>query len=193
MRYAFLAIALSFVLVTVSHAVMYRWVDKDGVLHVTDDEFKVPAEYRKNMTVIEEAEPKPPLVQAPAEIVPPLRNKADEEYIYGDHTLQWWRSEIKRRKDDMAKSEKDYGARKQFIEVFEKGRNMGQIYEQSEVDIYNKYKKEIPEIKNLSKNSLKNSKTLKTRPAGPGTKERQGIAHGFFSKSSLRISANRPV
>ena len=175
MRYAFLAIALSFVLVTVSHAVMYRWVDKDGVLHVTDDEFKVPAEYRKNMTVIEEAEPKPPLVQAPAEIVPPLRNKADEEYIYGDHTLQWWRSEIKRRKDDMAKSEKDYGARKQFIEVFEKGRNMGQIYEQSEVDIYNKYKKEIPEIKKLIKKLAEELEDIKdkARRAGVPKKDRE--------------------
>lgn len=174
MRYAFLAIALLFVLVTASHAVMYRWVDKDGVLHVTDDEFKVPAEYRKNMIVIEEAEPKPPSVQAPVEVVPSPRNKADEE-IYGDRALQWWRSEIKRRKDDMARSEKDYGARKQFVEVFEKGRNMGQIYEQSEVDIYNKYKKEIPEIKKLVKKLAEELEDIKdkARRAGVPKKDRE--------------------
>ena len=175
MRYAFLAVAFLFVFATASHAVMYRWVDKDGVLHVTDDEFKVPVEYRKKMTVIEESDPKPPSVQAPAEIVPPLRNKAGEEELYGGHTLQWWRSEIKRRKDDMAKSEKDYGARKQFIEVFEKGRNMGQIYEQSEVDVYNKYKKEIPEIEKLIKKLAQDLEDIKdkARRAGVPKKDRE--------------------
>lgn len=174
MRHVFLAIALSFALVTVSHAVMYRWVDKDGVLHVTDDEFKVPAEYRKNMIIIEESEPKPPSVQAPVEPIPSPRNKAEEE-LYGDHTLQWWRSEIKRRRDDMARSEKDYGARKQFVEVFEKGRNMGQIYEQSEVDIYNKYKKEIPEIENLIKKLAEELEDIKdkARRAGVPKKDRE--------------------
>ena len=175
MRYVFLAIALSFALVTVSHAVMYRWVDKDGVLHVTDDEFKVPAEYRKNMIAIEEAEPKPPSVQAPVEPIPSPRNKAAEEELYGDRTLQGWKSEIKRRKDDMAKSEKDYGARKQFAEVFEKGRSMGQIYEQSEVDIYNKYKKEIPEIERLIKKLAEELEEIKdkARRAGVPKKDRE--------------------
>ena len=53
MRYVFLAIALSFALVTVSHAVMYRWVDKDGVLHVTDDEVQGPGAYPegKNLNI----------------------------------------------------------------------------------------------------------------------------------------------
>ena len=77
MRYAFLAAMFLFVFGTVSNAAIYRWTDKDGVLHVTDDELNIPDKYRKGMTIIEESEPSP--VQPQVETVPERRYQTDDE------------------------------------------------------------------------------------------------------------------
>ncbi|MFZ3073098.1 MAG: DUF4124 domain-containing protein [Thermodesulfobacteriota bacterium] len=174
MRYAFLAAVFLFALAAVSHAAIYRWMDKVGVLHVTDDEFKVPAEYRKNMTVIEETEILP-AAQTPVETAPTMQNQAAEEELYGGRTLQWWKAEIKRRKDDMARNEQERNTKKQFIEVFEKGFITGQVYEQSEVDTYRKYKNEIPELEKLNKKLAEELEDIKDRArrAGVSKKDRE--------------------
>ncbi|MBI5598214.1 MAG: DUF4124 domain-containing protein [Deltaproteobacteria bacterium] len=136
-------------LLSASHAsaAIYQWTDGKGVLHMTDDEEKVPPEYRGKAAVIELEQGRPAAAPPPVPAVRPLSEKKDEkEELYGDHPLSWWRSAIGKQKNDLDSAEREYYQKKQFVEIFENGRRLGQTYDPDTVGLYTNHKKDLPDV-----------------------------------------------
>lgn len=125
---------------------IYHWTDDKGVLHLTDDIRNVPEEYREKAGVIktkpaEEGPVVEPLPPPPAVTEPLVEEEAQE--LYGGQTLQWWKLQFHILKREIETVETDYFEKKRFVEVYEKGRRFGQIFETNELYLYERYKREI--------------------------------------------------
>ena len=127
----------------VSCAELYQWTDKDGVLHITDDLGKVPEDKRWKVKKFETtpAVKEAPESAVPAEVVVPEEHKGD---LYGDETLEWWVNTFKKKNDEAQAVEGRLAARKQFIDVFEGGRRLGQVYAEEDVKKYQGFKEGLP-------------------------------------------------
>jgi len=130
-------------------AAIYRWTDDKGTVHATDAMEKIPPEYKDRVKVIgTEERPEALPRQKPAESPEkePGKEPGEEDELYGDQPLSWWRAGFYRKKKEIENAEGEYGDKKQFVEVFEKGRRFGQVFEDGEIETYNRYKKDLPEI-----------------------------------------------
>src|SRR4030042_5093114 len=94
MKKLFILLILLLFAVPVDAATIYKWVDKEGGVHFTDDPSKVPPSYQNRVEteerkdVKEEVTPRPP--QAATRQAEPEEIKKD---IYGrDET--WWRETV---------------------------------------------------------------------------------------------------
>lgn len=122
---------------------LYQWQDREGVIHITDDLQKVPEEFRGKVKVFKEETPKP---AAPApEAAEPERPATEErgEALYGEQTLEWWRQNIMKKRDEIQMLESSVTAKTQYIDIFEAGRRFGQTFGTTEVDTYNRYRQEL--------------------------------------------------
>ena len=124
-------------------AEIYHWTDEDGVLHITDDLGKVPEEQRGKVNVFEtKPDREGPPEEGPVVEPPPA---VEVEELYDGMPLSWWKKQFKERRESIAGVEGAYTKKKQFVEVFEAGRRFGQVYEERDIETYERYKKEIPE------------------------------------------------
>ncbi|MBI5642028.1 MAG: DUF4124 domain-containing protein [Deltaproteobacteria bacterium] len=124
-------------------AALYQWQDREGVIHITDRAEKVPERYRKQAKVIETTPPKETeKTETILKTEPPPAKDSGEE-IFGDHTLEWWRQSLSKKRTELSSLEQSILAKKQYIDVFESGRRFGQIFSTSEVETYERYKKEV--------------------------------------------------
>lgn len=122
---------------------IYKWTDEEGVLHITDDLGKVPEEYRGNVDV---TETKPPREVPPEEgpvVEPPPAVEVKE--LFGGVPLSWWKKQFKEIRESIAEVEGAHAKKKQFVQVYESGSKYGLLYEKSDFETYERYKKEIPE------------------------------------------------
>lgn len=151
-----IAIALTLSLATsVALADIYYWTDEDGVLNVTDDPDKVPFERRDSMKVLEttpyKVKPATPAdrvdrTTAPDRERPGVKpGKAREEELFGDHPVQWWDRRFTTLSERIGETQSMIDRKKEYVSVFERGRGLGQIYEQTEIDTYNRFKSELDE------------------------------------------------
>lgn len=130
---------------TVALADLYQWQDKEGVIHITDSLEKVPDAYRDKVKVYESAPPATgekkaaPAPETAAPAPPP------EVELYGDHTLEWWRQTFIRKGDEAQMMESNVTVKRQFIDMYERGRSFGQTFDTNEVQTYSRYKKELPD------------------------------------------------
>ena len=143
------AFVLFFILFS-SNAVadLYQWQDEKGDIHIVDDMLLVPARYRNKVKVLKEK---------PAGEIPPSQQKLDEEDVpqqppveeeeelYGDRPLRWWQTEFNIRKERTLELEKAIAEQKRYISIFEKGRGIGQIYSREDIEMYENYKKGLPD------------------------------------------------
>jgi hypothetical protein len=125
---------------------IYHWTDDKGVLHLTDDIRNVPEEYREKAGVIKtkparEGPVVEPLPPPPAVTEPLVEEEAQE--LYGGQTLQWWKLQFHILKKEIETVEAHYFEKRRFVEVYEKGRRFGQIFETGELYLYERYKREI--------------------------------------------------
>lgn len=67
----------------------YKWIDEEGVIHLTGDFQKIPESYRSQA---EKVEPPPPS-RAPSMPAPSLPPK--EEVDSQGHGKEWWRNRVK--------------------------------------------------------------------------------------------------
>jgi hypothetical protein len=120
----------------------YHWTDEKGVLHITDGIKNVPEEFREKAGVIktEPAEEELVVEPPPPEIAEPPE---EGEKLYDGETLQWWEIQFHTVKKMMETVEADYFHKKRFVEVYEKGRRFGQIFETNELYLYERYKREV--------------------------------------------------
>lgn len=124
-------------------AEIYHWTDEEGVLHITDDLGKVPEEYRPKAKVFKTrpAEEFPAVEPAP----PPAAPGLEVEELYDGQPLDWWEEQFGKIEKRIAELEGAYNKKRQFVDVFEGGRRFGQVFEESDIETYQRYKKEIPE------------------------------------------------
>jgi hypothetical protein len=143
LQFIFIAVLLS---LSPAFADIYHWTDEKGVLHITDDKQNVPEEFRDEVNVIKTLPEEEPVVEPPAPPAPPVTPgpPGEEEELYGGQTLQWWNLQFHNLKKRIETVETDFYQKKRFIEVFERGRRYGQIFETNEIYLYERYKKEIP-------------------------------------------------
>jgi len=97
---------------------IYKWVDKDGVMHFTDDYSKVPPQYRDQVKIEEKKdvkEEKPPLeVREPSK--EPEERKKD---IYGQDE-NYWRERVRPWKMRLKEAQANYEiANKKYMEKSE--------------------------------------------------------------------------
>lgn len=122
---------------------LYQWSDRDGNVHITDDLLNVPQEYRGKVrlfesTHIEEDSPK----QHKLDISPaPVRSG---EELFGDKPLSWWQWMLDAKRREVANAEQLVAERTRYIDVFEKGRRVGQRFTTEEFEAYKNYKEDLP-------------------------------------------------
>ena len=104
---------------------LYQWSDRDGNVHITDDLLNVPQEYRDKVRVfesthIEEDSPK----QHKLDVSPAPVRRGEE--LFGDKPLSWWQWMLDTKRREVANAEQLVAERTRYIDVFEKGRRLGQ-------------------------------------------------------------------
>jgi hypothetical protein len=94
------------IMVGAAHAATYEWVDKQGVMHFTDDPDKIPFKYRNkarqlDLTPVPGEKEQPPAQPQPrpADETGPAVDKAKS--LYGGHNETWWRASFKARRDEV--------------------------------------------------------------------------------------------
>lgn len=119
----------------------YKWVDEDGVLHITDDPNRVPREKRGR---VEEVSPEEfPHVgeEGPPSPGPVMEERAEPEVeLYGGQTLEWWKERLNALRRDIDELGSEIGRKEDFVNVFERGRRFGQIFTEEQVETYQNYK-----------------------------------------------------
>jgi hypothetical protein len=142
----FLPFIISVFLLTAPAALadIYHWTDDEGVLHITSDLNKVPERYRGKVTVIEsEPEEEGPLVE-PTPPAPEKKPQREGEELFGGLPLSWWQKQFIKMYGEISKAEAGYNRKKQYVDVFEKGRRFGQVFDDEEIESYERFKKELP-------------------------------------------------
>ena len=127
---------------------LYQWQDEKGDIHVVDDMLLVPARYRNKVKVLKEkpaGEIPPSQQKLDEEELPPQPPVEEEEELYGDRPLRWWQTEFNIRKERTLELEKAIAEQKRYISIFEKGRGIGQIYSREDIEMYENYKKGLPD------------------------------------------------
>ncbi len=125
------------------YADLYKWEDAKGVLHITDDMGKVPEHKRHGVKVFKiKPQHKRRLENVPI-YIPPTRVIKKAPKLYGEHTLDWWKAAFDNLHNEIDALKDGIDKKRQFIVVFEGGRRFGQMFGESEVANYKRYKKEI--------------------------------------------------
>ena len=139
-----------------ANAAIYRWIDKDGIVHYVDDLHKVPQEERHQLGLdLEELEreaelirkrgiqPAPSVPDAPAKATVPAKERDPGAELFGDKTLEWWTRTFSRIRRERSELTKAIASKEEFITVYDGGRGFGKIYTQKSTDRYNRYKEEL--------------------------------------------------
>lgn len=146
MRIKFLISALILIFFApLAHADLYEWVDEEGIIHITDQIEKVPPEYKAKLKVHKSTPASEPERVEESAQRPAMPEGERGEELYGDHTLNWWKEEFARKKDEVQSLEAGVTSKRQYVQIFESGRRFGQVYGTTEIATYKTYKKELPE------------------------------------------------
>jgi len=159
--------------VPVDAATVYKWVDKEGGVHFTDDPSKVPPSYRNRVEteerkdVKEEVTPRPP--QAATRQDEPEEIKKD---IYGRDETWWrekvrpWKEQLKEATENLEKAQKKFADK--TVEMGRKGL-VSRARHQTEADKYDeekkKYEAQIAEANEMLEKLSKEAEESKADPA----------------------------
>lgn len=129
-------------LASTAFADLYQWKDDTGVIHITDSMEKVPQEYRNQVRVFKEGakEGEPSL-----DIESPPTLEEQRQDLYGDQTLEWWRQNFQKKREELSNLQTSINTKTQFMEVYEGGKRFGQIFDNDSNARYKIIKEELPE------------------------------------------------
>src|SRR4030042_2556953 len=152
---------------------VYKWGDKEGGVHFTDDPSKVPPSYRNRVEteerkdVKEEVTPRPP--QAATRQDEPEEIKKD---IYGRDETWWrekvrpWKEQLKEATENLEKAQKKFADK--TVEMGRKGL-VSRARHQTEADKYDeekkKYEAQIAEANEMLEKLSKEAEESKADPA----------------------------
>ncbi len=148
----------------------YKWTDKDGNIHLEDDLLLVPEEYRDTVKAIKSLPAGEKTKSTPRPYTLPTQRPEKKEELYGGHNLRWWQGAFSTKRREISGIERSLSIRKNYAQVFEKGRRLGQSYSESEVAMYYRYKKDIPileESSGILKEELEKLRLKATRHGVP--------------------------
>lgn len=142
LRYSPLLLGALLILPLLSYGDIYRWTDDSGKVHIVDDLGKVPPAYRKGAHIYEvDEDKKKTKTQRPATKKRSYAPRAPVgSKLYGDMTAKEWKRVLEKKREDIEALEGVPELKEKYIVIFERGRMLGQIYEQSEIEMYLKYK-----------------------------------------------------
>ncbi|MEK7841620.1 MAG: hypothetical protein AAB197_02995 [Deltaproteobacteria bacterium] len=136
---------------------LYQWQDEKGDIHVVDDILLVPPKYKDKVKALK-AKPSEqgpsssqPLIQPPKPSEPPAKQQNE---LYGDYPLEWWKREFDARKKEIGELEKTIEEEKNFIVDYERGRRLYRLYSKEDIEKYETYKNNLPDNEN-QRNKLK--------------------------------------
>jgi hypothetical protein len=72
----------------------------------------------------------------------------EQEDIYGDYPLSWWKAEFDARKTEIDEIEKTIAEEEGYVADYERGRRLYKLYSKEDVEKYEMYKKNLPDNKN---------------------------------------------
>ncbi|MBI5235919.1 MAG: DUF4124 domain-containing protein [Deltaproteobacteria bacterium] len=145
MRTLIVIVALTVLFAGYAKADLYHWKDKNGVVHITDSPDKVPEEYRGKMKT--RKTPPPPTSQSVETNAPEAARDAQappSEELYGDHPLEWWRDALVMNKNELSGLEATIAEKKQFSAKFMEQKRIKLVYDQNDLETYDRYLTEIP-------------------------------------------------
>ena len=131
-------LVLAFFLAAPAYSDLYKWTDREGVVHITDDKDKVPAEFMGEVKVYKTAPVEKPAPKPGME--PPAEELAE---LYGEKTLEWWKETFNKLNGEIASLEAGIAAKRQFNDVYEAGRRFGQVFGSDERKTYERNKTEL--------------------------------------------------
>ncbi|HAG52049.1 MAG TPA: hypothetical protein DCL42_12040 [Deltaproteobacteria bacterium] len=122
---------------------LYQWQDEKGDVHVVDDMLLVPPQYKDKVKIIKTKLPQETVPPEP--YIPPSPPPSEQRELYGEYPIEWWRDEFDKRKSEIADLEKTIAEQKSFINIFERGRGLGQTYSKEDIESYEAYKRNLPD------------------------------------------------
>lgn len=145
MKKGIYAAVISFLVLSgAAYADLYQWTDKEGVIHITNDLQNVPEGLRGKVKVFKSTPvEKAPMGGPPVHEMPKQYEEKKQE-LYGDETLEWWLQTFRKKDDEISSAQTAIAVKRQFMDIFEGGRRLGQVYGSTEVETYEKYKLEFP-------------------------------------------------
>jgi hypothetical protein len=120
MKKIFLILAILFFTSSLQAGTIYKWVDKEGGVHFTDDLSQVPPSYLDRVETEESKDVKGGVTPPPSQAVTP-ENKEEETTtdIYGQDE-DWWRDQVRPWKEQLKESTENLEkAQKKFTEKTE--------------------------------------------------------------------------
>ena len=174
MRKLFFIIFLLMVFISPSYsAIIYRWVDKDGVTNFTDDPNKVPSDYRGQVQKeeIEEATRQEIASKPQAD---PRKKEGRKTDTYG-RDESWWKEKVRPWKERLKEASENYEkANQKFIEEaevlsqFKYGSRTQVKSKIFQLDRTNgermKYEEQMTEAKEMLKKLAREAEESKTNP-----------------------------
>lgn len=157
---AFLGAAVACLLLLLSSAAsradIYQWKDNQGTMHFTDDETTIPAKYRKNTNrLIRES----PSVISPEKASPSPGRKQDPlpGSARGGLSAEEEAAQEATREEELAslveQQKAKIAAKEEHIRAVDAKRSLAvnplrnRVVDQADMDLYTKYKEELPEDK----------------------------------------------
>lgn len=132
---------------------LYQWQDEKGGVHIVDDMLLVPSKYKNKVKVIKtkpsEQAPAQQDIQSPQQTPTPSEQ---EEELYGEHPLSWWKEEFNEKKQEIPELKKTIEEQKSYVADYEQGRRLYRLYSKEDTEKYETYKNNLPDNeKRLSK------------------------------------------
>lgn len=104
-------------------AEIYKWVDKNGVIHFTDQLTNVPKEYRNQIEKQTLPSAPPPSSQPPAQKAP--QDFLSEPVDSNGHNEKWWKDRMNEWRGKLTQAETKLQELKRKLEIVDRERSLG--------------------------------------------------------------------
>jgi chromosome segregation ATPase len=105
----------------IANAEIYQWTDKSGGIHFTDDQEKIPPEYRNKTKEIDLT---PAVEENEPQTNQPDSNMDNSAPSYGGHDEKWWRSSFRSIREDIKRIQDGLPAKRDRLRELKRVRKL---------------------------------------------------------------------